>query len=253
MNAVGERSNRRAGDQGAHFHGHADPGAQSGHKGAPGDGCGNHHFRSFGDFCENPAQREPAEQKPDGQKQDAFAQRQGNQVQLRVHEIRLERKNEDGPQILKNENAQTDPAGQRVQLELVIQELHDNGRAGKRAEQRQVKRFNASAPQGIAQQNKEAQADQNAQDKLADAGIDQFFPGGKKFGGIELQTDDEQEKDQPDLGDNFDIGRIGDELETDLRSDQGSGHQIAEDDRLTAELKDKSHCRGRQNGNADFR
>jgi len=165
--------------------------------------------------------------------------------------MRLKRQNQNGPQVLKNKNAQRYPSGEGVQFKLVIKKFNDNRRRTQSAKQGQIKGVNIVSAQFVTKQQKKSQPDQHAENKLADTRIDQLTTGSQEFGRIELQTDDKKQQDQADLGDDLDAGGFGNQIESHRRPDQRPGDQITENDGLTDKLKYKAQSGRRQNRNAD--
>ncbi len=136
---------------------------------------------------------------------------------------------------------------QRIRFEFVVQNFDDDCRAAERTEQRKVESFKISAAETELEQRKKSDAEQNAENELSQSGHDHLPAGRNQLLRIHLQTDDEQQQNQPDLGDDFDILCIGDESESELRSDNGARDEIADDDRLLQFMRDKTDYRGGDN------
>src|SRR5712691_4931188 len=68
---------------------------------------------------------------------------------------------------------------------------------------------------------------------------------------VDLEADDEQEQDQPDLGDGADALVVGDPAESDVRADDHARRQVGDDQRLLEAPGDRGDERGRADAYAD--
>ena len=95
----------------------------------PSQGGHQDEFREFGDFVEDIPQHVFAEDQTDEDEQPGLAEVPQDCQNLGVGQRRLEAQHHDGPDILKDQDAQGEPAGQGVQFELLIEQFHHNGGA----------------------------------------------------------------------------------------------------------------------------
>ena len=121
-----------------------------------------------------------------------------------VAEGGLDAQHHDGPDILKHQDAQGEPAGQGAQFKLLIEQFHHDGGAAQGQAHRQVEQIVLAAQdldaenpvlKGLAdgkpQQHEETEAHGGAQDELENACGNQGFARFFQLVEVEFQPDHE--------------------------------------------------------------
>ena len=155
-----------------------------------------------------------------------------------MKKVRLDGQHCHRPEVLADQDAERDPARQRVQLPLIVEELdHDqraaHGHAGGQVEKGELAP-QVAEPEPVKEGEPEGDADRN----LEKAGDDHRAAGSDQLLEVDLQPDHEEQQDQAHLGDGDDAVAVLDQVEPD-RSDQDAGHQVGEDERLLQAMADE--------------
>jgi hypothetical protein len=124
-------------------------------------------------------------------------------------------------------------------LELVVEQLDDDHRAAQCQAHGDVQQREVGALHPEAERQEEREAERHAQRELQHAGDEHRPAGGEQLLEVELETDDEEQQDEADLGDRFDARLVADQTQPDLRSDQHPGEQIGEQQRLAQPVADE--------------
>jgi len=164
--------------------------------------------------------------------QRSLQEREREWKEVGVGKVGLNCKHPDRPQILDHEDAEGDPSRQRVQLELVVEELdHDKG--ARQAHARgEVKERIVAGRVAHADQVEEAPPECDAYRHLQSAGEENGRACRRQLLEVDLEPDDEEQENEPDLGDSLDAGLVLDEVEH-VGTDDHPGHQVGEDQRLS--------------------
>ena len=153
-------------------------------------------------------------------------------------------KQHNGPEILKDQDAQGEPTGQGIEFEFFIQEFDDDGGAAQGQAGGQVEEVIAAADdldaengiftgagglQSESQKIDKTQAQGGAEDELENPGDNQGLAGCFDLFETQLQADHKEEQDQADFGDGLDFGFIPDPGKAHFRPDNDPGGEIRQD------------------------
>ena len=248
VDVVGEGREADPRDQGAHLPGEADEAGGPGQEEAPGQRGREDQLGLLRHRAEEPGQDVAADGQAPEDQQHAFQEGGQQRRRVGVRQVRLGGEHDDRPEILADQDPERDPAGERVQLPLVVEQLdHDQGAAHRQAGG-QVEELELPAPVAKPEPVEEGQPQPDADRHLERAGDQHRPPGGDQLLQVDLQPDHEEEQDQPDLGHGLDARPVLDEVQTD-RPDQNAGDQVGEDQRLPEPMPEERQQR--RGGDAD--
>src|SRR5262249_23478480 len=159
----------------------------------------------------------------------AAGDRSRDDEHARISEVGLHGHEENGPDVLDDEDAQREPSGQDLQLELVAQELHDDQRRAQRDDDREIVEVELATARPVAEQPEEHEPQQRVDHELADAEHEHRPPQAPELPDVDLEADDEQQEDEADLRDDLDALGIGDESEAKARPQHDAARDVAED------------------------
>ena len=152
----------------------------------------------------------------------------------RVHERGLHGQDEDGPDVLEDEDAQGHAPGLGHELVLVVEQLDHDHRAGEGQAHAGVGSVEPTVAEGEAGAHRQRGPEERAQRGLEQAGQDQGTARAQELLQVHLQADDEEEQDEADLGDEGDGLAVADETEPQLRPHRHPRQEVGEDQRLLA-------------------
>src|SRR5206468_3352875 len=183
----------------------------------------------------------------------ATPQRAEQRDEVRVQDVGLDREHGHRPQVRDDEHAERDPAWQRVQLELVVQDLDHDQRAGEAHAGREVEQSAVVGLVAHAEQEEEAEAEGDADRHLERAREQHGRAAGGHLAQVDLEPDHEQEQDQADLRHGLDALLVGDPPEADVRADDHAREEIGDDQRLLEAPRDGGDQRRGAGADADAR
>ena len=196
-------------------------------------------------------QHEPAEQQRGRQQGGNPRHRKHGHHRLQIVEARLQRDEQDDEDVLQHQDAERDAAGQRVELALVVQQLHDDDGAAERGGGREIERIPARAADRHPEQQKKSDPERAAADDLHGGGHHDGAAGTDDLLEVDLQPDHEQQEDQAELGDGGDRFRRGDEAQSGRPEDE-TGGEIGEKDRLAGDLGGQAQEPGHQDAEGNM-
>ena len=178
----------------------------------------------------------------------------------------LDAQHHDGPDILKHQDAQGEPAGQGAQLKLLIEQFHHDGGAAQGQAHRQVEQIVLAAQdldaenpvfKGLAdgepQEHEETEAHGGAQDELENARGNQGFPRFFQLVEVQFQPDHEEKKNQADFRDDLDVCLAAHPAEAELGADGRPRGQVGQKKWLLGQIGQKGQRGGGHDADADSR
>ena len=178
----------------------------------------------------------------------------------------LDAQHHDGPDILEDQDAQGEPAGQGAQFELLIEQFHHDGGAAQGQAHGQVEQIVLAAQDldpedpvligladGEPQQHEKAQAHGGAEDELENARGDQGLARFFELFEVQFQPDHEQEENQADFGDDPDVRLAADPAEAELGADGRAGGKVGQEERLLGQVGQIGQHGGGYDADADGR
>lgn len=163
----------------------------------------------------------------------------------------MHRQKEDGPDILKDENAKGDPPRQGRKFKLVIKKFDHNHRAGGRKGHGHIQGVETALPEGKPEAQRESHAKQHANHNLQYPTYDKSPTRGHQLLQVDFQTNDEKEKDEAYLGNGADGVLVLYPAKTHFRPKHDTGGQIGQQKRLAQGLGQQAESRRRDNGQSD--
>ncbi len=188
----------------------------------------------------------------DRDEQRALDERTQQRAELRVEQVGLDAQHDDRPDVLEDQHAQRDPARQRVELGLVVEQLHDDHRAADRAahgevQQRRSRRRPCGSRTAGRTRGPSATHSGNCSMPVTSTGL----PADQQLLQVHLEPDHEQQQDQADLGDRLDALLVLDQAQADLRPDEHARQQVGEQQRLPQPVGDERQHRRHGDAQAD--
>ena len=139
-------------------------------------------------------------------------------------------------EVLRDQDADHDPARQRPHAALVHQGLEADHRAAERNQRPEPDRHHP----GPAEQAAERGAEQDRQRHLDRRPDEGNPPDRLELLERELQAEGEQQERDADLGQQLDVVGVGDGPANRVRTDEHAGQDVAEDQRLAQRLGDET-------------